>query len=396
MLMKHIENLNFESRQIHAGRFDDEYGSATVPIYQTSTFRFRDADHGAACFAGRDKGYIYTRIANPTVKALEDNISQLEGGFGGIATSSGMAAATTLYIALLGQNKHIISTDAIYGPARGVIENHFSRFGVQYSYIDTSDISNIVKSIRKESRVLYIETPSNPTMNLTDLDKCSEIAREHGLILVVDNTFCSPFLQNPLAFGADVVFHSVTKFINGHADVIGGIIVTRTEELYKKIRPVMVSMGCCMDPHQAYLVLRGVKTLSIRVERAQQNAMEIASFLQNHPKVAWIKYPGLESHPQFELAKKQMRGFGSMLSFGLKGGFEAGKKMMNSVRLSTLAVSLGGIETLIQHPASMTHASVPGDEKIKAGITDDLVRYSVGIENINDLINDLSQALNNV
>ena len=394
--MEQIDDLNFESKQVHAGHFHDEYGSAVVPIYQTSTFRFRDADHGAACFAGKQKGYIYTRIANPTIKALEDNIAALEGGFGGIATGSGMAAATTLYIALLGQDQHIISTDAIYGPARGVIENHFSRFGVQYTYIDTSEPDNIIKSIRKNSKVLYIETPANPTMNLTDLRKCSEIAREHGLILVVDNTFCSPYLQNPLSFGADIVFHSVTKFINGHADVVGGIIVTKTEELYKMIRPVMVSMGCCMDPHQAYMVLRGVKTLSLRIERAQQNAEQIAKFLFNHPKVAWIKYPGLDSHPQHELAKKQMRGFGSMLSFGLKGGFESGKKLMNSVKLSTLAVSLGGVETLIQHPASMTHATVPQDEKLKAGITDDLIRYSVGIENINDIITDLEQALEKV
>jgi methionine-gamma-lyase len=394
--MEQIKDLNFESKQVHAGHIDDEYGSAAVPIYQTSTFRFRDAEHGAACFAGKEKGYIYTRIANPTIKALEDNIAELEGGFGGIATGSGMAAATTLYIALLGQDQHIISTDAIYGPARGVIENHFSRFGVQYSYIDTSEPDNIIKSIRKNSKVLYIETPANPTLNLTDLRKCSEIAREYGLILVVDNTFCSPFLQNPLSFGADIVFHSVTKFINGHADVVGGIIVTRTEELYKIIRPVMVSMGCCMDPHQAYMVLRGVKTLSLRIERAQQNAEQIAKFLFNHPKVAWIKYPGLVSHPQYELARKQMRGFGSMLSFGLKGGFDAGKKLMNSVKLSTLAVSLGGVETLIQHPASMTHATVPQDEKLKAGITDDLIRYSVGIENIKDLIADLDQALGKV
>jgi methionine-gamma-lyase len=394
--MEPIEDLKFESKQVHSGHFHDEYGSVVVPIYQTSTFHFRDADHGAACFAGKEKGYIYTRIANPTVKALEDSIAELEGGFGGIATGSGMAAATTLYMSLLGQDQHIISTDAIYGPARGVIENHFSRFGVQYSYIDTSEPENIIKSIRKNSKVLYIETPANPTMNLTDLRKCSEIAGAYGLILVVDNTFCSPYLQNPLSFGADVVFHSVTKFINGHADVVGGIIITRTEELYKMIRPVMVSMGCCMDPHQAYLVLRGVKTLSLRIERAQQNAEQIAQFLYNHPKVAWIKYPGLVSHPQHELAKKQMRGFGSMLSFGLKGGFEAGKKLMNSVKLSTLAVSLGGVETLIQHPASMTHATVPQDEKLKAGITDDLVRYSVGIENVKDLITDLSQALEKV
>jgi len=394
--MEQIDDLSFESKQVHAGHFHDEYGSAVVPVYQTSTFRFRDADHGAACFAGKEKGYIYTRIANPTIKALEDNIAELEGGFGGIATGSGMAAATTLYMALLSKDQHIISTDAIYGPARSVIENHFSRFGVQYSYVDTSEPDNIIKSIRKNSKLLYIESPANPTMKLSDLRKCSEIAKKNGLILVVDNTFCSPFLQNPLAFGADIVFHSVTKFINGHADVVGGIIVTRNEELYKMIRPVMVSMGCCMDPHQAYLVLRGVKTLSLRIERAQQNAGQIADFLYNHPKVAWIKYPGLPSYPQHDLAKKQMRGFGSMLSFGLKGGFEAGKRLMNSVKLSTLAVSLGGVETLIQHPASMTHAKVPQDEKLKAGITDDLVRFSVGIENIKDIINDLEQALEKV
>jgi methionine-gamma-lyase len=394
--LKHHEDLNFESKQVHAGQPHDEYGSAVVPIYQTSTFRFRDADHGAACFAGNEKGYIYTRIANPTIKALEDNITALEGGYGGIATSSGMAAATTLYMALLGRDQHIISTDAIYGPARSVIENHFSRFGVQYSYVDTSEPENIMNALRKNSKVLYIETPANPTMKLTDIQKCSEIAKENGLILVVDNTFCSPYLQNPLSFGADVVFHSVTKFINGHADVVGGIIITRTEELYKRIRPVMVSMGCCMDPHQAYLVLRGVKTLSLRLEKAQQNAVQIAEFLDNHPKVSWIKYPGLASHPQHELAAKQMRGYGSMISFGLKGGFDAGKRLMNSVKLATLAVSLGGVETLLQHPASMTHASVPGEEKLKAGITDDLVRYSVGIENIKDLITDLERALEKV
>jgi methionine-gamma-lyase len=391
-----MKNLHFETKQIHSGHFHDEFGSVTVPIYQTSTFRFKDAEHGAACFAGDEKGYIYTRIANPTIRALEENMANLEGGYGGIATSSGLAAATTIYMALLGQGHHIISTDAIYGPARGVIEKHFSRFGVNYSYINTSDTKNILEVIRPDSKVLYIETPANPTMNLTDLRACSEIAKQNDLILVVDNTFCSPYLQNPLALGADVVFHSVTKFINGHADVVGGIIVTKSEELYNRIRPLMITMGCCMDPHQAFLVLRGIKTLSIRVDRAQQNAMEIAQFLVNHPKISWIKYPGLPSHPQHKLAKQQMKGFGSMISFGLKGGYEAGKKLMNAVRLSTLAVSLGGVETLIQHPASMTHAGVPPNEKLKAGITDDLVRYSVGIENINDLKEDLVQALGTV
>ena len=391
-----MNKLHFETKQIHSGHYDDKHGSVNVPIYQTSTFRFKDAEHGAACFAGEEKGYIYTRIANPTITAFEDNLADLEKGYGGIATSSGMAAATTIYMALLGQGQHIISTDAIYGPARGVIEKHFSRFGVDYSYINTSDTGKILEAIRPNTKVLYIETPANPTLNLTDLRACSEIARQHDLILVVDNTFSSPYLQNPLEMGADVVFHSVTKFINGHADIVGGIIITKTEELYNKIRTLMINMGCCMDPHQAFMVLRGIKTLSLRVDKAQQNAMKIALFLSEHPKVSWIKYPGLPDHPHHELAKKQMKGFGSIISFGLKNGYDAGKKLMNAVKLSTLAVSLGGVETLIQHPASMTHAGVSRDEKLKAGITDDLVRYSVGIENINDLAEDLEQALKSI
>lgn len=390
------KDLKFNSKLIHAGQPDDPYGSATVPIYQTSTFAFRDATHGAALFAGREDGYIYTRIGNPTITALEDNITALEGGYGGIATSSGMAAATSIYLALLGQGAHILSTDAIYGPARSIIEQHFSRFGVTYSYIDTSDTGGIEKYIRPETRILYIETPANPTMGITDLEACVKLARSHGLTLVVDNTFCSPYLQRPIEFGADVVFHSVTKFINGHADVVGGVIVTATEELYVKIRHMMVVSGCNMDPHQAYLVIRGIKTLSVRIDRAQETALKVAAFLEKHPKVEWIRYPGLPSHPQYKLGLRQMKGPGSMISFGLKGGYDAGRKLMDHVRLATLAVSLGGVETLIQHPASMTHAAVPSDEKEKAGITDDLVRYSIGIEDSVDLISDLEQALSHV
>jgi methionine-gamma-lyase len=228
---------------------------------------------------------------------------------------------------------------------------------------------------------------------MTDIAACAKLAKEHNLILVVDNTFCSPYLQKPLALGADVVLHSVTKFINGHADIVGGVIVTKNEELYKKIRHSMVYLGCNMDPTQAFMVLRGVKTLSIRIERAQENAMKVAEFLSKHPKVAWIKYPGLPSYPQYELAKKQMNGFGSMMSFGLKGGYEAGRKMMDHVHLALLAVSLGGVETLIQHPASMTHAGISKENKLAAGITDDLIRFSVGIEDINDIIEDLKHAL---
>jgi methionine-gamma-lyase len=387
------KNLGFNSKLIHAGAFDDEFGSATVPIYQTSTFRFKNAQHGADCFAGASDGYIYTRIGNPTIKALEDNIASLENGYGGIATSSGMGAVTSIYMALLGQGIHMVSTASVYGPSRGVIEQDFSRFGVEASFVNTSDIQQIKAAIKPNTRVLYIETPSNPTMELTDLEAASKIAKEHNLILVVDNTFSSPYLQKPLDLGADVVFHSVTKFINGHADIVGGIIVAKTQELYKKIRHAMVYMGSNMDPHQAFLVLRGVKTLSIRIDRAQENARKVADFLEKHPKVAWIKYPGLKSHPQYELACKQMKGPGSMISFGVKGGFEAGRKLMDNVHLAILAVSLGGVETLIQHPASMTHAAVSTEDKNKAGITDDLVRFSVGIEDVEDIIADLDQAL---
>lgn len=390
------QNAGFNTKLIHAGAFEDEFGSATVPIYQTSTFKFKNAQHGADCFAGKSNGYIYTRIANPTIRALEQNIAALEDGYDGIATSSGMAAITSVYMALLGANTHIISTGAVYGPARGVLEQDFSRFNVEASFVDTSDVKNIIAALRPNTRVLYIETPANPTMDITDIEACAKIAKEHGLLLVVDNTFSSPYLQKPLDLGADVVLHSVTKFINGHADIVGGIIVAKDPEVYKKIRHSMVYMGCNMDPTQAFMVLRGVKTLAIRIERAQENAEKVAGFLLNHPKVEWIRYPGLENHPQHALAKKQMKGPGSMMSFGLKGGYEAGRKLMDHVHLALLAVSLGGVETLIQHPASMTHAGVSKENKAEAGITDDLVRFSVGIEDVEDIILDLKQALENL
>jgi methionine-gamma-lyase len=387
------KKLKMDSKLIHAGHFEDQFLSATVPIYQTSTFAFSSADQGAACFAGEDDGYIYTRIGNPTISALENAVSELENGYKGIATSSGMGAVNVIYFALLNKGDHIVSTDAVYGPSRGVIESHYSRFGVEYSYLDTSDAELIEKAIKPNTRLLYIETPSNPTMTLTDIRLCADIAHKHGLLLVVDNTFCSPYLQNPLDLGADIVFHSITKYLNGHADVVGGIIVTRTKEVYDKLRPVMVTMGCNMDPHQAYLVIRGLKTLGIRLERAQANAQKIAEYLEKHPKVKWVKYPGLKSNPQYDLAVKQMRGFGAMISFELTGGLNAGKILMDNVGLATLAVSLGGVETLIQHPASMTHAKVSKNNRELSGITEGLVRYSVGIEDVDDLIEDLEQAL---
>lgn len=390
------KNKGFNTKLIHAGNIEDSFGSATVPIYQTSTFSFRNAQHGANLFSGKEKGFIYTRISNPTIKALEDNIAELENGYGGIATSSGMGAVSSIYMSLLEKGAHMISTASVYGPSRGLMENHFSRFGVEATFVDTSVLDNIRASVQPNTKILFIETPSNPTIQLTDIRACAKIATEHGITLVVDNTFCSPYLQNPLDLGADVVFHSVTKFINGHADIVGGIIVTKTREFYQKIRPLMVALGNNMDPHQAFMVHRGVKTLSLRIEKAQENAMKIAAWLEQHPRIKWIKYPGLASHPQHELAKKQMRGFGSMMSFEIKGGRKAGEKLMNSVKLALLAVSLGGVETLIQHPASMTHSGIPREKKLKAGITDGLVRLSVGIENVEDQIADLEQALHNV
>lgn len=388
------QKAGFDTKLIHGADIDDQFGSATVPIYQTSTFAFRSAEDGARCFSGESDGYIYTRIGNPTIDALERQLADLENGYGGIAVGSGMAAVSTIYLTLMSQGDHLVSTDAVYGPARSVMEKQFSRFGFQSTYIKTTDSQSIEKSIRPNTKVLYIETPANPTMDITDIAACAEIAHRHGIILVVDNTFCSPYLQNPLDLGADIVFHSMTKFINGHADIVAGIIIAKEKPLCDKLRNMMILLGCNMDPHQAYLVHRGLKTMSIRIEKAQQNAMAVAEFLEKHPQVAWVKYPGLRSHPQYELAAQQMRGSGTMISFGLKGGFDAGKKMLDNVHLALLAVSLGGVESLIQHPASMTHSKVSAEDKQKAGITDDLIRLSVGIEDVNDIIADLNNALN--
>lgn len=390
---KHDRPLGLNSRLVHGGHHADGTGAVTVPIYQTSTFAFRDAAHGAALFAGTEQGFIYTRIGNPTTNALEENVAGLENGVGAVATSSGMGAVNVVYMALLGQGAHMVSTASVYGPSRGLIEKHYRRFGVEADFVYTSELDNLRAAMRPTTRVVYVESPSNPSMHVTDIAGAAEIAHAHGALLVVDNTFASPCLQRPLDLGADVVLHSVTKFINGHADVVGGILVAKDPAVLARLREMMVATGCNMDPHQAFLVLRGVKTLALRVERAQQNAMVIARWLEAHPTIANVRYIGLPSHPQHELAKRQMSGFGSMIAFELKGGFEAGRQLMNRVKLATLAVSLGGVETLIEHPASMTHASMGKAARDEAGFTDGLVRYSVGIEEVDDLIADLEQAL---
>ncbi len=392
--MENRTKRRLETEIIHSGYHPDPFArSVSPPIYQTSTFAFESAEQGAALFAGKEKGFIYTRLGNPTILALEQALATLENGYAALATASGMAAVSTVYLAFLEKDAHMIGTAALYGPSRTIIETEFVRYGVSADFIDTSRIEEIEKRIKENTRLLFIETPANPTMALTDIKACADLARRHNLILVVDNTFASPVLQNPLELGADVVIHSLTKFINGHSDVVGGAIVSRSEQLHNRLQKVMRMHGGTMDPHQAWLVLRGLRTLHLRVEKAQENARKIAAWLESRPEVAWVNYPGLSSHPQHRLMEEQMRGPGSMISFGLKGGYEAGLILINNVKLCTLAVSLGGIETLIQHPASMTHASVPREERLRVGLTDGLVRLSVGIENVEDLIADLEQAL---
>jgi methionine-gamma-lyase len=299
-------------------------------------------------------------------------------------------------MAYLNAGDPIICHEAVYGPSRVILESIYKRFGVEFTMVDTTDLESVAKCFKPNTRLLYTETPANPTMGISDLAALAELAHKHGVPLVVDNTFCSPYLQKPLDLGADVVLHSMTKFINGHADIVAGMLVAKHEADYKKLRSVMTNLGCNMDPHQAYLTRRGLKTLAIRIDRAMENAQLIAEFLEKHPKVEWVKYPGLKSHPQYELGKRQMKGPGAMISFELKGGLEAGKILMNNVKLMILAVSLGGIETLIQHPASMTHSKVDIQSRHHAGITDGLVRLSVGIEQVNDLIADLEQALDKI
>ncbi len=386
------KDAGFNTKLVHAGARMDDFGSVVTPIYQTSTFSFENAQNAADCFSRKSDGYIYTRIGNPTVSALERCVAELEEGAGGVATSSGMGAVMTAYMALLSQGAHAVSTASIYGPSRTLMEKQLSRFGVSSTFVDTSDIENVRRAIRPETKLVYIETPSNPMMQITDIAATAKLAHDNGALLVVDSTFASPCLQQPLKLGADVVLHSVTKFINGHADVVGGILVARTEEVYRRLKDMMILTGCNMDPHQAYLVHRGIKTLSLRVEEAQKNAARIASWLEKRPEIEWVRYIGLPSHPQHDIAKRQMSGPGSMISFEMRGGIEAGRQLMDSVKLAVLAVSLGGVETLIEHPASMTHAGISEKDRREAGISDGLVRLSVGIESVDDLIHDLGQA----
>jgi len=384
---------HLHTKAIHGGLDPAAHrGAVSVPIYQSSTFAFPSAEEGAARFAGTSPGPIYTRMGNPTVEALESCVADLEEGCGAVATATGMAAISTAFLALLRGGDHVVATDPLYGASRTLLTRYFSRLGVTATFVPANDSAALTAAIRPETRLVYVETPANPTLDLVDLAAASASARAAGIPLIVDNTFASPHLQRPIAFGADVVLHSMTKSLNGHSDVIAGIVVAREPKMLATLRDAAITFGMTIDPHQAWLVLRGIRTLGMRVERAQQNAMAIARWLEQHEEVAWVRYPGLPSHPQFDLARRQMSGPGSVIAFELRGGTEAGRVLMDSVRMITLAVSLGGIESLIEHPASMTHKGVPEPEQRRQGITAGLVRLSAGCEDLDDLFADLTQA----
>ena len=379
---------------VHAGLDPAEHrGAVSVPIYQSSTFAFPSAEEGAARFAGTSPGPIYTRLGNPTIQALEHCVAELEGGCGAVGAATGMGAVTITLAALLRQGDHVVGTHPLYGPTRGVIEKYFGRLGVTSTFVPAADLAALRAAMRPETRMVYVETPANPTLDLVDLAAAAAVAREAGVPLVVDNTFSSPHLQRPIEHGADIVLHSMTKFLNGHADVVAGIVVGANPAPQTPLRATALALGITMDPHQAWLVHRGVRTLGLRVERAQANARVLAEWLEKRPEIEWLRYPGLPSHPQYELALRQMDGPGAIIAFELRGGVEAGRRVMNAVRLITLAVSLGGIESLIEHPASMTHRGVPEAEQRRQGITAGLVRLSVGCEDVDDLRADLEHAL---
>lgn len=381
---------------VHSGIQNYEFGPVIPPIYQTSTFVFKDADQGARLFKGEEEGFIYTRMRNPTIEAMENAIASLENGAKAIGCASGMAAVSLVFLTLLKQRDHIICGGSIYAPTSTILKEYFTKFGIEVSFVDTSNLQEVEKAIQENTRLIFFETPGNPTLLVTDIVKISEIAHNVGAKVVVDNTFLSPILQKPLSLGADIVVHSMTKFLNGHADVVAGIVVLKNPDDYPKFRKVSNHFGGVIDPFNAFLVHRGLKTLALRMEQHCSNALQIARFLESHPKISRVWYPFLESHPQYELSTKQSKGGGGVISFELKGGIEAGKILMNNLKIWKLAVSLGGVESLIQHPASMTHAGMDANLRKEAGITDGLVRISVGIEDVNDLIWGLEVGLNQI
>jgi cystathionine beta-lyase/cystathionine gamma-synthase len=382
--MKLSKSARFSTICIHAGQEPDpSTGAIITPIFQTSTY-VQEA-------LGKHKGYEYARTQNPTRFALEQNIAAIEGGLAAYAFASGMAAIDAI-TTLLKSGDHIVVTDNTYGGTFRLFDKVLTKYGLEFSYVDTSRPELIEQAIRPETRMLFVETPTNPVLRLTDLAAAAQIAKRHDVRLVVDNTFASPCLQRPIEFGADLVMHSTTKYLNGHSDSVGGIVVAARQEDADWLKFIQNAAGAILSPFDSWLVLRGTKTLAVRMAQHNRNGQAIAEFLQGHPKVKTVIYPGLPSHPQHELAKRQMKGFGGMLSFEV-GSFEEARRVCNGVRLMALAESLGGVETLMTHPASMTHASVPPERRAAIGLSDNLIRISAGIEDVQDLIDDLTQAL---
>src|SRR6266571_569826 len=377
----------FSTICLHAGQEPDpSTGAIIVPIYQTSTY-VQEA-------LGRHKGFEYGRTQNPTRLALERNIAAIESGKEGFAFASGMAAIGAI-ATLLQSGDHVIVSDNTYGGTFRLFDKVLRRYQLSFSYVDTAKLDEVERAITPATRMLFVETPTNPVMRITDLRQAADLAHRHDLRLVVDNTFASPYVQRPIDFGADLVTHSTTKYLNGHSDSIGGVVVATRDDDIEWLGFVQNAEGAILSPFDSWLVLRGTKTLPLRMVQHNANGLALAEFLAGHPKVRHVYYPGLPSHPQYELAKRQMRGFGGMLAFDL-GSLDAARKLLNGVRLHALAESLGGVESLISHPATMTHASVPAERRAAIGITDGLVRISVGIEDIEDLKEDLAQALDHV
>ena len=383
--------MGFTTKQVHAGVEPDPVtGAILTPVYQSTTFVQDSVDEYLS------KGYSYSRTANPTVRVLEKKLAILEGGADCTCYATGMAAIQAVLQACLSAGDHAVVSDVAYGGTYRLCTKVFRRFGVEFTFADTSNPDAVRAAIRDNTRLVLTETPANPTLKLTDIAAISEITRERGIPHAVDNTFLTPYFQRPLELGANISIHSTTKYFDGHNATVGGAVIVDDEELDEKVRFVQNASGVIMSPWVAWLTLQGTKTLSIRLDRQSANAQAVAEFLESHPKVAQVRYPGLESFPQHELAKRQASGFGAMLWFEVKGGVAAGKKLMDSVRLCTLAENLGSVETLITHPVTMTHSDVEEAERKRVGIIDGLVRLSVGLEDPEDLIDDLRQALDEI
>lgn len=378
--------MRFSTRAIHGGdEFGDQTGTVVVPIYQVSTYRQREP--------GKESEYVYSRTGNPTRTALERCLASLEEADHALAFASGMAAITTLLLSLVKAGDHVLAVEDLYGGTRRLFDRIMRNFGVAFDYVEGTGLGEFQAKIRPDTKIVWLETPTNPLLRIVDIASVAKVAHDQNALVVTDNTFMSPYLQQPLKLGADIVVHSTTKYLGGHSDLIGGAVVLSDQALYEKVRFAQNAAGAVPGPMDSWLVLRGIKTLALRMDRHCSNARQVAEFLAGHKKVDKVLYPGLASHPQHELARKQMKSFGGMVSFYLKGGQDSCLRLLKNLKVFTPAESLGGVESLIEHPSSMTHASVPKEERDRIGVTDSLIRTSVGIEDVDDLITDLSTAL---